>query len=239
LELKQYVHEGTYVLIFGIVLAISIILWLFKGGLNFEENTNKTPSILRGATTAWLVQNAVLALSVGIRNGQYINHYGLAYKRIGVFVFLVLTLYGLFLLYLKIKEKRTFFFFIRRGVFALYAVLLATCLVNWDIFITNFNIHYPTKSGQIDVRFLVEDVSDKNIYLLFQNAQQLTPKIAKTTFPDDEYRKAPKLFANDAERLAYLTELLNNKKKRFEEEQKGYSWLSWNHADDVNKEFFK
>ena len=239
LELKQYVHEGTYVLIFGIVLAISIILWLFKGGLNFEENTNKTPSILRGTTTAWLVQNAVLALSVGIRNGQYINHYGLAYKRIGVFVFLVLTLYGLFLLYLKIKEKRTLFYFIRRGVFGLYAVLLATCLVNWDIFITNFNIHYPSKSGEIDVRFLVEDVSDKNLYLLFQNAEQLAPKIAKTTFPDDEYQKAPKLFANDAERLAYLTELLNNKKKRFEEEQKGYSWLSWNHADDVNKEFFK
>lgn len=239
LELKEYVHEGTYLLIYGILLAILIILWLFKGGLNFEENMNKKPSILRGATTAWLVQNAILALSVGIRNGQYINHYGLAYKRIGVFVFLVLTLYGLFLLYLKIKEKRTFFFFIRRGVFGLYAVLLATCLVNWDIFITNFNIHYPTKSGQIDVRFLVEDVSDKNLYLLFQNAEQLAPKIAKTTFPDDEYRKAPKLFANDAERLAYLTELLNNKKKRFEEEQKGYSWLSWNHADDVNKEFFK
>ena len=98
LQLKEYVHEGTYLLIFGIVLAISIILWLFKGGLNFEENTPKSSFILRGVTMIWLAQNALLALSVGIRNLQYILYYGLAYKRIGVFIFLALTIYGLWLL---------------------------------------------------------------------------------------------------------------------------------------------
>jgi Domain of unknown function (DUF4173) len=239
LELKQYVHEGTYLLIFGIVLAISIILWLFKGGLNFEENTNKTPSILRGVTALWLAQNAVLALSVGIRNAQYILHYGLAYKRIGVCVFLVLTLYGLWLLYLKIKEKRTLFFFIRRGAFALYLVLLATCLVNWDGFITSFNIKVPVKSGAVDVRFLVEDVSDKNLYLLFQNVEKLAPKMAGVSFPEGSYsyRDSAPISDNNADRLAHLKVLLNNKKLRFENEQKSYSWFSWNHADAVNKEF--
>ncbi len=236
LELKQYVHEGTYLLIFGIVLAISMILWLFKDGLNFEKNTNKTPSILRGLTAAWLAQNAILALSVGIRNAQYILHYGLAYKRIGVCVFLVLTVYGLWLLHLKIKEKRTLFFFIRRGAFAFYAVLLATCLVNWDVFITKFNILVPAKSGVVDVRFLVEDVSDKNLFLLFENVEKLATKMPKTSFPDD-YREPVKTFANDAERLMYLKIVLNDKKLRFQKEQKGYSWLSWNRVDEKNKEF--
>jgi hypothetical protein len=237
LELKQYVHEGTYLLIFGIVLAISMILWLFKGGLNFEKNTNKTPSILRGLTAAWLAQNAVLALSLGIRNAQYILHYGLAYKRIGVVVFLVLAVYGLWLLHLKINEKRTLFFFIRRGAFALYAVLLATCLVNWDVFITKFNILVPTKSGVVDVRFLLQDVSDKNLYVLFENAGKLLPKMTQAAFPEDSYSRTAQMFANDAERLTYLKTVLNEKKLRFQEEQKGYSWLSWNRMDAVNTAF--
>lgn len=239
LELKQYVHEGTYLLIYGILLAIIVILWLFRDSLNFIDEAGKKPVLLRGATTAWLVQNAILALSVGIRNGQYISHYGLAYKRIGVFIFLTLTLYGLWLLYLKIKEKRTFFFFIYRSSYAIYAVLMATCLVNWDVFITKFNINVPVKSGAIDVRFLVEDVSDKNLYLLFSNVERLATKMPSQPFPDSEYRRGPNVFANDAERLAYLKTLLDNKKAAFEAEQKTYSWLSWNYADYVNQQFFK
>ena len=239
LELKQYVHEGTYVLIYGILLAILVILWLFRDSLNFIDEARKKPILLRGVTTVWLVQNAVLALSVGIRNGQYINHYGLAYKRIGVFVFLTLTLYGLWLLYLKIKEKRTFFSFICHSSYAIYAVLMATCLINWDVFITKFNINVPAKSGSIDVRFLVNDVSDKNLYLLFSNVEHLATKMPSKPFPDSEYRYETMSFANDAERLAYLKILLNNKKTTFEAEQKMYSWLSWNYADYVNQQFFK
>ena len=240
LQLKEYVHEGTYILIFGIVLAISVILWLFKNSLNFLENTPKTRHILRGVTTVWLIQNAVLAVSVGIRNAQYINFYGLAYKRIGVFVFLALTLYGLWLLFMKIKQKRTFFFFMRRGAYAIYAVLLATCFVNWDVFITRYNIQIPSKSGAIDVRFLVEDVSSKNLYLLFENVEQLAPKMTMKPFPENDYSRQTEMqFSNDAERLTFLKNILQYKKTVFEEEQKNLSWLSWNHADDVNKAFFK
>jgi Domain of unknown function (DUF4173) len=239
LELKEYVHEGTYVLIYGILLAIIVILWLFRKSLNFIDEAGKKPKLLRGATTAWLVQNAVLALSVGIRNGQYIAHYGLAYKRIGVFVFLTLTLYGLWLLYLKVKEKRTFFSFICQGSYGIYVVLMATCLVNWDVFITKFNINVPVKSGAIDVRFLVNDVSDKNLYLLYSNAELLATKMPSKRFPDGDYRYEKDSFANEAERLAYLKKLLDNKKTAFETEQKNYSWLSWNYPDYLNQQFFK
>ncbi len=239
MELKQYVHEGTFVLIFGIMLAISVILWLFRDSLNFIDEAGKKPILLRGATTAWLVQNAVLALSVGIRNGQYINHYGLAYKRIGVFIFLTLTLYGLWLLYLKIKEKRTFFSFICQSSYAIYAVLFAAALINWDVFITKFNINVPARSGAIDVRFLVEDVSDKNLYLLYSNTELLASKMPSKPFPDSESRTYANTFSNDEERLAYLKTIINKKKNIFEAEQKTYSWLSWNYPDYVNQQFFK
>jgi hypothetical protein len=48
-ELKQFVHEGTYFLIFGIALAIGVTLMLFRGVLNFVKNAE----ILRGATYLW------------------------------------------------------------------------------------------------------------------------------------------------------------------------------------------
>ena len=109
--------------------------------------------LLRGLGLAWLAQNTFLALSVGCRNWQYIDHCGLAYKRIGVFIFLTLTLFGLYFMYLKIKEKRSFYFVMRRVSWAFYGVLLAGCFINWDVFITKYNIEMPVKTGIIDVFF--------------------------------------------------------------------------------------
>ena len=48
-ELKQYVHEGTYLLIWGILLAIVVLTYLFRGALNFHPKA----SILRGLGLAW------------------------------------------------------------------------------------------------------------------------------------------------------------------------------------------
>lgn len=90
-ELKQYVHEGTYFLIFGILMAISVVMYLFKGSLNFLENIK----LVKYLAFLWLAQNIFLTLSVGVRNWQYIDYYGLAYKRVGVMAFLMLVLYGL------------------------------------------------------------------------------------------------------------------------------------------------
>jgi Domain of unknown function (DUF4173) len=213
-ELQQYVHEGTYVLILGILLAIAVLTYLFRGALNFHEKGK----LLRGLGFAWLAQNTFLALSVGCRNWQYIDHCGLAYKRIGVFIFLALTLSGMFFMYLKIKEKRSFFYVMRRVSWAFYGVLLAACFINWDVFITQYNIRTVVKTGVIDVRYLIEDVSAKNLPLLYENQDLLKTHFAKNT---DGYTVQVGSFDN----------ALSLKKNLFLQEQKGYSWLSWNYAD--------
>ena len=222
-ELKQYVHEGTYLLIWGILLAIVVLYFQFRGSLNFHKNSK----ILRGLGYAWLAQNAFLTLSVGCRNWQYINHCGLAYKRIGVFIFLLLTLMGLFFMCLKVKEKRTFFFVMRRMSWAFYGVLLATCIVNWDVFITRYNIQTPVKTGVIDVRFLVEDVSAKNLPLLLENKALLKKNLFQSIdgyglLTEDNFEKA-----------------LQTKQNTFLSEQKSYSWLSFNLADKAVMDYLK
>ncbi|MBC6990630.1 DUF4153 domain-containing protein [Hymenobacter sp. BT491] len=85
-DLTQFVHEGTYVLILSILVAMAIVLWFFRRNLNFYQPGLRT---LRIGATIWVVQNAVLAISVGLRNYYYILHTGLAYKRIGVYGFLL------------------------------------------------------------------------------------------------------------------------------------------------------
>ena len=103
--LKQFVHEGTYLLILSIIISIIIVLYYFRGNLNFYKNN----IWLKRLSYAWIMQNAILAISVGIRNYWYIYYYSLAYKRIAVIVFLILTLYGLYTVYQKVKDKKSAF----------------------------------------------------------------------------------------------------------------------------------
>jgi Domain of unknown function (DUF4173) len=221
-ELKQYVHEGTYLLIFGILLAIAVLTYLFRGALNFHEKSK----LLRGLGVVWLAQNTFLALSVGCRNWQYIDYCGLAYKRIGIFIFLLLTLFGLFFMYLKIKEKRSFFFVMRRFGWAVYGVLLAACFINWDVFITRYNIETPVKTGIIDVHFLMDDVSAKNLPLLYENKALLISQFEKTTDGSNTQGGS-------------FDRALKYKKERFLQEHSSYTWLSWNYADAKTVQFLK
>ena len=76
--LKQFVHEGTYILIFSIFISFSLVLYFFRNNLSFySKNT-----FLKKLSVIWLAQNMVLSISVAIRNYHYIQHFALAYKRI-------------------------------------------------------------------------------------------------------------------------------------------------------------
>ena len=101
--LKSFVHQGTWLLIVSIVLGALIVLYYFRGDLNFHTG-NRTIKVL---SYLWLTQNAVLVVSVAIRNYWYIHHYALAYKRIGVAFFLLATLVGLLLIMVKVRNQRS------------------------------------------------------------------------------------------------------------------------------------
>lgn len=149
-DLTQFVHEGTYVLIFSILLAAGIMLWFFRRNLNFYR---PGLPLLRWGATLWVGQNAVLAVSVGLRNYYYIEATELAYKRIGVYGFLLLTLFGLGTVLLKIWQRRSAFSLVRLNSWAAYALLLALAAGNWEIWIARYNLQ--PRFTRLNIGFLL------------------------------------------------------------------------------------
>jgi hypothetical protein len=171
-SLKQFVHEGTWLLILSILLSIAILLHLFRGNLNFHPKER----LLRLLATIWIVQNFILGISVFLRNYHYIHFHGLAYKRIGVVVFLMLVLVGLVTLYLKIRERRTLYYLLRVNAWAAFVALVGLSMVNWDGLIVRFNLAHWNQ-GEIDVDNYLS-MSDKVLPLLYADLPKVEAQMA-------------------------------------------------------------
>ena len=160
-ELSLYVHEGTNLLIFAILVAALVVLVIFRKNLNFFPNNEG----LKKLAYIWIGQNIFMVFSVAIRNFQYFSTYGLTHKRIGVFIFLLIVLIGLVTLFLKIRDKKSHYFLWHRNSWAVFLILLVSCFINWNLLITRVNL----KSNfikHIDTYYLINELSNQNAYLL-------------------------------------------------------------------------
>ncbi|MEZ4987511.1 MAG: DUF4153 domain-containing protein [Saprospiraceae bacterium] len=159
-ELSQYVHEGTWLLFFSILLAMLVVLYFFRGNLNFHPHRKRLVQV----AYVWLAQNAFLALSVGMRNGRYIQHYDLAHGRVVVLFFLLLVLFGLYTMYRKVRKPGTLFYWVQTNGVAVLVALLLAASVNWDALITRYNLRSP----QPDTYYLT-DILTNNLTPLIQH----------------------------------------------------------------------
>lgn len=162
-SLKQFVHEGTWMLIISILLSMLIIMHLFRANQNFYAKSTS----LKRLAMLWVVQNFMLGISVFLRNYHYISFHGLAYKRIGVIVFLLLVLVGLVSLFLKVRVRKSFFYLARVNGWAAFVVLVGMSTVNWDGFIVRTNLQHDNP-GEIDIDNYLT-MSDKVLPLLYAN----------------------------------------------------------------------
>jgi hypothetical protein len=222
IEMKQFVHEGTYALLFSILLAMSIVLWAFRGNLNFYA-----PGLpwLRWSATAWVAQNAVLAFSVGLRNYYYIVATGLAYKRIGVCAFLLLTVFGLFTIGLKVWQRRTAYSLVRLNGWAVYAMLLMLAAGNWEVWMARYNLQ--RQRLHIDLSFLLE-LPGRTLPALHARravlaAPQCTPLLMRRRWAEYSDVDVAPGFALD--RLATRTRAWGADYRAH------HSWQSWNYAN--------
>ncbi|MEO0330951.1 MAG: DUF4173 domain-containing protein, partial [Bacteroidota bacterium] len=146
---SEYVHQGINALIISIVLAISIVMYFFRGNLNFYYRSRQ----LKWITYAWIAQNVLLVLATAYKNSLYIDVYGFTQKRLGVYVYLLMTLIGLLVTYVKVREIKTNAFLLRYTSWAFYTILVGLTLVNWPRFITKHNLtSLPVE--QIDFQYL-------------------------------------------------------------------------------------
>jgi hypothetical protein len=155
--LSDAVHQGVYASIVSIVLALSVIAVIFRGDVNFlKKNQN-----LRMLTYLWIGLNSLLVISIFIKNYFYIADHGLTHKRIGVMVYLLLTMVGLCTTYLKINYRLNFVYLVRRNLAISYATIAIYSVINWSAIITNHNI----KEDQID-QFYLESLLPQNAMAL-------------------------------------------------------------------------
>ena len=216
-NLTKLVHEGTYMLILSILLSMGILIYYFRSNQNFYHKNG----LLKAAAYLWLVQNAVLSVSVLIRCGYYISEYGLAYKRIGVIFFLSLVFFGLFTLYRKISGQKSFYYLLRTNAWAAYAVLIGLSLVNWDVLIVRHNLDPEhVHSGILDTRFLLTR-SDKTLPLLDAHRERLKASSGYTNYEGSS------------------TGHLDRRIAGFLREYESRTWLSWNYADHRTYQYFK
>lgn len=165
-ELKYFVHSGTYILIFSIIISAFVILVFFNNRLNFYPD-NK----LRRLSYVWLILNGVLAASVIVRTMHYIDNFALAYLRIGVIFFILACFAGLYSIYLKIKQRKSFNYLLHFNSISVLVVVLVISSVNWDRVITQYNFNH-SKKAFVHLRYLSE-MSDKTLPLLVRNADEL------------------------------------------------------------------
>lgn len=217
-SLKTFVHEGTYILILSIIISISLVLYYFRRNLNFYPNN----IFLKRIVYLWLAQNALLSVSVGVRNYWYIHYFSLAYKRIGVFVFLVLAVFCIYTIWIKVRDQKSIYYLIKMNGLSLFIVLVATSLLNWDLIIANYNFNNPNKSF-LHLEFMAS-LSDCTL-----------PDIDKP-LPDIE--AIEKQQSQKFQSLRYqpmsakeYRQIIENRKVAFKEKWENQHFLSWNYPD--------
>lgn len=172
-SLKQFVHEGTWILIISIILSMLVLLHLFRRNQNFYWRS----AGLKRLALLWIAQNFVLGISVFLRNHHYIDFHGLAYLRIGVIAFLVLVLVGLITLWIKIHGRRSFFWLARVNAWAAFALLVGMTTVDWDSSIVRFNLGHDNP-GEIDVDNYLA-MNDRVLPLVYANFDLVEAQMAK------------------------------------------------------------
>jgi len=135
-NLSSDIHERVNAVIFSILMAVGVIMFYFKGGFNFDEEA----STLKKLAKVWLGLNVILIVSAIIKNSEYVSFYGLTYKRLGVYAFLILAIIGLIVSFQKINKQKTNAYLFNQMIWYFYGTILLCSYVNWGSLITNYNI---------------------------------------------------------------------------------------------------
>ncbi len=213
-DLTGMVHRGTYVLIFSILLSMFLVLYWFRANLNFYPRGK----ILRRLALVWIYQNAFLALSVGLRTYYYIAEQGMAYKRLGVLLFLVLTLFGLFSLIVKVRDRKSLYFVWKYNSWAAYIMLIAMSTIDWDMMIVRYNLDHVTRKGRVADGFTMSRA----------------PKTLRLVYPYLKNQDPEKLGTISSSDFVYDTRI-----PEFIEKFEKKSWKSWNYSEYVTYMYLK
>ncbi|MBO4615346.1 MAG: DUF4173 domain-containing protein [Bacteroidales bacterium] len=219
--LKEFVHEGTWILSFAILISQMIALLFFRENLNFYSR-NKLLKIL---TMIWLAQNCFMTLSVGLRNFWYVKYFGLAFGRITVFFFLVLVIVGLISIMIKVSRRKSMFYLFKVNSYAFMVVISLSALVNWNIVIADYNFAH-SDSAFIEYSFMAK-LDNSALPYLVKTREELD-------LIDQQQQQAMKF---DTRQDYFISSkkyeiLIKMKIREFVDEYESQNILEWNYADE-------
>lgn len=176
---SNQVHNGINALIASIIIAIIIILYFFKGSLNFFDGNKK----LKTLAYIWIALNIILVINTAIKDCQYIYHFGFTYKRIGVLIYLLLTVIGLTTTAIKVKQIKNLWYLFRVNTITAFTILIICCTINWDKHITYYNLNY---AKSMDFNYLIQ-LSNNNAFMLKEYSDNIPLTGEKKNQVDKKY----------------------------------------------------
>lgn len=215
---SDFVHHGVGMIIFSIILATSLIMFLFRKNFEAVKNSN----LLKSLIYIWIFQNLMMLSSTAFRNQIYIHEFNLTYKRVGVYAWLMLAAVGLIIAANKIRKEKSNWYLIRSNFSVWIITLVSGSLINWDVCITQYNIsNKPLK--EVDFYYLFS-LSDGNL-----------PELIEIT-KSDEFKKinhALKNFTENRYDSYYYQDYLSLLREKYQHYLIDYTndWQSWDLRD--------
>lgn len=218
--LREFVHEGTWLLVFCVGLSVALALLLYGSKIHFFTRN----IMLKRLIILWLLQNVIMVISVFIRNYIYIYFYNLAFLRIGVFIFLVCVLIGMLLLLIKMKRGFSMFWLLKNSFMATLIVLSLTSFVNWNRVIAKYNIRH-SEDAYFHLDYMV-DLPYNTLDILNVNRNLFQAKL-----DDFDVHEYVNLYQWGLEGSESYEVLLNKRIRKFEEDMQNRDWREWNYSE--------
>ncbi|MCL1667159.1 DUF4173 domain-containing protein [Elizabethkingia ursingii] len=184
-QFSEETHERVGAVIFSIIMVILVIMFYFKSTFNFDPKAK----LMQLLAKVWIVLNTVLLFSAMMKNNEYIVNYGLTYKRLGVYAFLILATIGLGITFIKIHKKKTNAFLFNTMFWFFYATVLLISFINWGGIVTRENIKrkdfsadYHQNSVNFNERYLLKYADDSHNNLLRSDVLDKVNKEQKKSF---------------------------------------------------------
>lgn len=174
--LSQAVHKGVSALITSILLAICIILYFFRGSLNFLKKS----IALKRLTYLWIILNIIVVVITFYKNILYVQNLGFTYKRIGVFIYLILAIIGLISTHIKVVKAKNLWFLLRINTTVICCFLYIASFINWDQVITKYNLN---QNQHISIDYLIS-LSNRNATTLYKYATKNKELLSKNQWKE-------------------------------------------------------
>lgn len=152
-NLSAQVHDNIGVIIFSVILATGLILFFFRK--DFSSISKKRRLFVQAV--GWIFLNLLLVFTTSLRNYHYVSELGLTVKRIGVYVYLLLTIIGLILALAKLYRRKTNAFLFRNFYLGIVIVLSINSVVDWGSIITKYNLNLAGEQKTTpDINYLLQ-----------------------------------------------------------------------------------